>query len=53
MTGSGRGSDLPDLDLGRKRGLALGRVVFGIPSEARDKVLPLLDKGAELMRQVA
>jgi len=29
------------------------RVVFGIPSEARDKVLLLLDKGAELMRQVA
>src|SRR5262249_44747786 len=26
------------------------RVVFGILSEARDKVLPLLDKGAELMR---
>jgi len=26
--------------------------MFGIPFEARDKVLPLLDKGAELMRQV-
>jgi len=26
------------------------RVVFGVPPEAKDKVLPLLDKGAALMR---
>ena len=26
-------------------------VVFGIPPEAKDKVLPLLDKGAALMRE--
>jgi hypothetical protein len=24
--------------------------VFGVPPEAKDKVLPLLDKGAALMR---
>ena len=29
---------------------ALDRVVFGVPPEAKDKVLPLLDKGAALMR---
>lgn len=27
-----------------------GWCVFGVPPEAKDKVLPLLDKGAALMR---
>jgi hypothetical protein len=28
----------------------IDRVVFGVPPEGKDKVLPLLDKGAELLR---
>ena len=33
-----------------KLGTGVDRVVFGVPPEAKDKVLPLLDKGAALMR---
>ena len=36
--------------LKRARDAGVERVVFGVPAEARDKVLPLLDKGAALMR---
>jgi len=36
--------------LKRARDAGVERVVFGIPAEARDKVLPLLDKAAALMR---
>ena len=32
------------------RDAGVDRVVFGIPPEGKDKVLPLLDKGAALMR---
>jgi alkanesulfonate monooxygenase SsuD/methylene tetrahydromethanopterin reductase-like flavin-dependent oxidoreductase (luciferase family) len=32
------------------RDAGVDRVVFGVPPEAKDKVLPLLDKGAALMR---
>ena len=35
--------------LKRARDAGVERVVFGVPPEARDKVLPLLDKGAALM----
>ena len=38
--------------LKRARDAGVDRVVFGIPPEARDKVLPLLDKGAALMGEV-
>ena len=37
--------------LKRARDAGVARVVFGVPAEARDKVLPLLDKGAALMRE--
>ncbi|HTG22654.1 MAG TPA: TIGR03619 family F420-dependent LLM class oxidoreductase, partial [Reyranella sp.] len=36
--------------LKRARDAGVDRVVFGVPPEAKDKVLPLLDKGAALMR---
>ena len=36
--------------LKRARDGGVDRVVFGAPSEAKDKVLPLLDKAAALMR---
>ena len=32
------------------RDAGVDRVVFGVPPEAKDKVLPLLDKGAAVMR---
>ena len=38
--------------LKRARDAGVDRVVFGIPPEAKDKVLPLLDKGAALMREM-
>jgi len=38
--------------LKRARDAGVDRVVFGIPPEARDEVLPLLDKGAALMNEV-
>jgi alkanesulfonate monooxygenase SsuD/methylene tetrahydromethanopterin reductase-like flavin-dependent oxidoreductase (luciferase family) len=36
--------------LKRARDAGVDRVVFGVPPEGKDKVLPLLDKGAALMR---
>jgi hypothetical protein len=39
-------------ELKRARDAGIDRVVFGVPVEPRDKVLPLLDKGAGLMREV-
>ena len=38
--------------LKQARDAGVDRVVFGVPPEAKDKVLPLLDKGATLMRGV-
>jgi probable F420-dependent oxidoreductase len=38
--------------LKRARDAGVDRVVFGVPPEAKDKVLPLLDKGAALMREM-
>jgi len=38
--------------LKRARDAGVDRVVFGVPPEAKDKVLPLLDKGAKLMREI-
>jgi hypothetical protein len=38
--------------LKRARDAGVDRVVFGVPAEAKDKVLPLLDRGAEAMRAV-
>ena len=32
------------------RDAGVDRVVFGVPPEGKDKVLPLLDKGATAMR---
>jgi probable F420-dependent oxidoreductase len=41
----------PDADaVKRQREAGLSRVVFGLPPEPRDKVLPLLDRYAELAR---
>ena len=37
--------------LKRARDAGVDHVVFGVPPEARDKVLPLLDKGAALMHE--
>ena len=43
-----------DVDaLKRARDAGVDRVVFGVPPEAKDKVLPVLDKGAALMREMA
>jgi hypothetical protein len=36
--------------LKQARDAGVDRVVFGVPPEAKDKVLPLLDKGAAVMR---
>ncbi len=36
--------------LKRAEDAGVDRVVFGVPPEASDKVLPLLDKGAALIR---
>jgi len=36
--------------LKRARDAGVDRAVFGVPPEARDNVLPLLDKGAAVMR---
>jgi hypothetical protein len=36
--------------LKRAEDAGVDRVVLGVPSEARDKVLPVLDKGAALIR---
>jgi len=38
--------------LKRARDAGVDRVVFGVPPEGKDKVLPLLDKGAAVMRGV-
>jgi probable F420-dependent oxidoreductase len=38
--------------LKQARDAGVDRVVFGVPPEAKDKVLPLLDKGAAVMRGV-
>jgi probable F420-dependent oxidoreductase len=37
----------------RARDAGVDRVVFAVPTEARDKVLPVLDKGAAAMRAAA
>jgi probable F420-dependent oxidoreductase len=39
--------------LKRARDAGVDRVVFGVPPEAKDKVLPILDKGAATMRAAA
>ena len=44
----GVGMDVETLK--RARDAGVDRVVFGVPAEAKDKVLPLLDKGATAMR---
>jgi hypothetical protein len=36
--------------LKRARDAGVDRVVFGVPPEAKDKVLPLLDKGVATIR---
>jgi len=36
--------------LKRAEDAGVDRVVFGVPPEAKDKVLPVLDKGAALIR---
>jgi hypothetical protein len=33
----------------RARDAGVARIVFGVPPEAKDKVLPLLDRGAKVM----
>jgi probable F420-dependent oxidoreductase len=38
--------------LGRLRDAGVARVIFGVPTEAREKVLPILDRYRELARQV-
>jgi hypothetical protein len=44
----------PDLDaLKRARDAGVSRIVFTVPPEAKDKVLPVLDKGAEAMGAMA
>ncbi len=44
----GVGMDLDSLK--RARDAGVDRVVFGVPAEAKDKVLPVLDKGIAAMR---
>jgi hypothetical protein len=39
--------------LKRARDAGVGRVVFSVPPEAREKVLPVLDKGVAVMREMA
>jgi sporulation protein YlmC with PRC-barrel domain len=46
-------SSLNGEGLKRARDAGVDRAVFVVPPEARDKVLPLLDKGADVMRQAA
>jgi probable F420-dependent oxidoreductase len=42
-----------DVDAIKKaRDAGVDRVVFGVPAEAKEKVLPLLDKGATVMRSL-
>jgi hypothetical protein len=42
-----------DVDaLKRARDAGVSRIVFGVPPEGKDKVLPLLDKGVAAMRAV-
>ena len=40
-------------EVARVRDLGVERVVFGLPPAGRDRVLPLLDRGAEVMRSLA
>jgi probable F420-dependent oxidoreductase len=43
----------PDLDrLKRYRELGIDRVVFSLPAESDDRIMPILDRWAELMRQL-
>jgi hypothetical protein len=39
--------------LKRARDAGVERMVFGVPPEAKDKVLPILDKAAAAMRAAA
>jgi hypothetical protein len=44
----------PDVDaLKRARDAGVDRIVFGVPPEAKDKALPVLDAGAAAMRAAA
>jgi hypothetical protein len=44
----------PDIDaLKRARDAGVDRAVFGVPPEAKDKVLPLLDKQMAVMKAAA
>jgi probable F420-dependent oxidoreductase len=44
----------PDVDaLKRARDAGVARVVFGVPPEAKDKVLPVLDAGVKAMKAAA
>ena len=44
----------PDVDdMKRARDAGVDRVVFGVPVEAKDKVLPVLDAGAKAMKAAA
>jgi hypothetical protein len=38
--------------LGRLRDAGVARAIFGVPTEPREKVLPILDRYRELARQV-
>jgi len=38
--------------LGKLRDAGVARAIFGVPTEPRDKVLPILDRYGELARQV-
>jgi hypothetical protein len=38
--------------LGRLRDAGVTRAIFGVPTEPREKVLPILDRYRELARQV-
>jgi hypothetical protein len=43
----------PNVDeIKRAQDAGVARVVFGVPPEAKDKVLPVLDAGAAAMRAV-
>jgi hypothetical protein len=44
----------PDLDdIKRARDAGVARIVFGVPPEAKDKVLPVLDAGMKAMKAAA
>jgi alkanesulfonate monooxygenase SsuD/methylene tetrahydromethanopterin reductase-like flavin-dependent oxidoreductase (luciferase family) len=44
----------PNVDaIKRARDAGVARIVFGVPPEAKDKVLPVLDKGVEAMKAAA